>query len=40
MEGVKRSTEELRARASEGGGKEVLEKWKKRGNGKLGVRER
>jgi len=40
MAGVKKSTEELRAKASEGGGKEVLEKWRKRGTGKLGVRER
>ena len=37
---VKKSTEELRMKASEGGGKEALEKWRKRGNGKLGARER
>lgn len=31
---------QLRTKASEGGGKDVLEKWRKRGNGKLGARER
>lgn len=30
----------LREKAREGGGKQVLEKWKSRGKGKLGVRER
>jgi 3-methylcrotonyl-CoA carboxylase beta subunit len=30
----------LRDKAREGGGKAVLEKWKSRGKGKLGVRER
>ncbi|ODO06164.1 acetyl/propionyl CoA carboxylase [Cryptococcus wingfieldii CBS 7118] len=40
MEGLIRDTEDLRARAREGGGKEVLERWKKRGKGKLSVRER
>jgi 3-methylcrotonyl-CoA carboxylase beta subunit len=31
---------ELRAKAREGGGKAVLERWKARGKGKLGARER
>jgi 3-methylcrotonyl-CoA carboxylase beta subunit len=30
----------LRAKAREGGGKAVLERWKARGKGKLGARER
>lgn len=31
---------ELRAKAREGGGKKSLEKWKSKGTGKLGARER
>ena len=32
--------EDLRIKAREGGGAKVLEKWKSKGKGKLGVRER
>lgn len=37
---VKRAMEDLRVKAREGGGVKVLEKWKSKGKGKLGVRER
>lgn len=40
MQGVIRQTDALRSRAKEGGGAAVLEKWKARGKGKMGVRER
>jgi hypothetical protein len=40
MDGVKRDIEELRNISREGGGANVLEKWKSKGKGKLGVRER
>ena len=35
-----RTMEGLRAKAREGGGKAVLERWKSKGKDKLGVRER
>ncbi|WVQ94486.1 hypothetical protein IAU59_001565 [Kwoniella sp. CBS 9459] len=40
MDGLIRNLGDLRATARAGGGKEVLERWKARGQGKLGVRER
>lgn len=40
MDEVKRGMEDLRVQAREGGGAKVLEKWKSKGKGKLGVRER
>lgn len=40
MKEVIDNTRALRDKARQGGGKEVLEKWRNRGKGKLGVRER
>jgi 3-methylcrotonyl-CoA carboxylase beta subunit len=43
LESMKKYVEDfrkLREKASEGGGKATLEKWRKRGKGKLGARER
>ncbi|WVQ73739.1 hypothetical protein IAR50_003319 [Cryptococcus sp. DSM 104548] len=40
MDGLINDVEGLRTKARDGGGKEVLERWKKRGKGKLSVRER
>lgn len=40
MEKLIKSVADLRAKASEGGGPAVLERWKARGKGKLGARER
>ena len=40
MQELIRGVDELREKAREGGGKSVLEKWRSRGKGKLGVRER
>lgn len=40
MAGLVKNLNELRAKAREGGGKKTLEKWKSRGVGKLGARER
>ncbi len=40
MQAVLADYEALRAQAREGGGKEVLDRWKSRGKGKMGVRER
>jgi 3-methylcrotonyl-CoA carboxylase beta subunit len=40
MQGMIAEMDELRTKAREGGGKEVLERWKSRGKGKMGARER
>lgn len=40
MSGLVANLNELRAKAREGGGKKSLEKWKSKGTGKLGARER
>lgn len=40
MAGLVKNLNSLRAKAREGGGKATLEKWKSRGQGKLGARER
>jgi len=40
MEKLIKGLSDLRTKASEGGGPAVLERWKARGKGKLGARER
>lgn len=40
MKGLVENLNKLRAEAREGGGKKTLEKWKSKGVGKLGARER
>jgi 3-methylcrotonyl-CoA carboxylase beta subunit len=40
MERLVAEMDELRAKARQGGGKAVLDRWKARGKGKLGARER
>ncbi|ORX36350.1 carboxyl transferase domain-domain-containing protein [Kockovaella imperatae] len=40
MKGLVEGLREMRSKAKEGGGKAALDRWKSRGNGKLGVRER
>jgi 3-methylcrotonyl-CoA carboxylase beta subunit len=40
MAGLVDNLNKLRAKAREGGGKATLEKWRARGQGKLGARER
>lgn len=40
MQGLLSNLREIRKTAKAGGGKAVLERWKSRGEGKLGVRER